>query len=130
MSICLLDADEAERFRVGINIDQEFKIVGRDMTLNLVIEIGTDQRLLKVRDGEVKGIGRNIPMTDPVDVYISGASEFWKNLLSPVPPTRFQNLYAATHAGNCEVAGNHELFNAYFPAINRMIDVMRELQNN
>ena len=130
MSIRLMDANEAERFRVGINNDAEFKLVGRDMTVNMVIEVGGDQRLFKVREGEVRAIGRMVPMTDPVDLYIKGAYEFWNNLLSPVPPPRFQNLYAAMHAGNCEIAGNSELYNAYFPAINRMINVMRELQNN
>jgi hypothetical protein len=33
-------------------------------------------------------------------------------------------------SGNCEIAGNCELYNAYFPAINRMINLMRELQND
>ena len=130
MSIRLLEAGEAERIRVGINNDREFKLVGRDMTLNLVIDVGGEQRLFKLRDGEVRTIGQLVPMAESVDVYIKGAREFWKHLLSPVPPTRFQNLYAAVHAGNCEITGNHELYNAYFAAINRMIDLLRELQNN
>ena len=130
MSVRLLDSNEAERFRIGANNDPEFKLLGRDMTLNLVIEIGSDRRLFKVREGEVRAIGRIVPMADSVDLYIKGGDEFWRNLLSPVPPPRFQNLYAATHSGNCEIAGNSELYNAYFPAINRMIDVMRELQNS
>lgn len=130
MSVRLLDANEAERFRIGLNNDPEFKLLGKDMSLNLVIEVGSDRRLFKVRDGEVSSIGRAVPMADPVDVYIKGGDEFWSKLLSPVPPPRFQNLHAATHAGNCEIAGNSEMYNAYFPAINRMIDVMRELPGN
>ena len=44
MSIRLLDASEAQRYRIGMNNDPEFKLLGRDMTLNLVIEVGKRSR--------------------------------------------------------------------------------------
>ena len=130
MAIRLLDGHEAERFRSRMNDDPEFKLVARDMTVNVAIEVGSEARLVKVRDGELRAIGRFVPLTEPVDIYIKGAGEFWEKLLSPVPPPRFQNLFAAVRAGNCEVIGNSELYSAYFAALTRMIDVMRELQNN
>jgi hypothetical protein len=129
MSIRLLDGHEAERFRRRMNDDPEFKLVARDMTVTLAIEVGSDARLVKVRDGELGAIRRFVPLTEPVDIHIKGAGEFWEKLLSPVPPPRFQNLYAAVRAGTCEVTGDGELYSAYFAALTRMIDVMRELQN-
>ena len=39
MAICLLNASGAERWRDRINSDPEFKLVARDMTLNLAIEV-------------------------------------------------------------------------------------------
>lgn len=129
MSIGLLDAARAERFRVSLNNDPEFGLVGRDMSLNLVIGVGGEQRLLGIREGQLMAITQFVPMDHSADIYITGDGEFWNNLLSPLPPPRSQNLYAAAHAGNCTVAGNTELYNAYFPAINRMIDVMREAHN-
>ena len=100
------------------------------MTLNLAIEADGETRLIKFRDGALRTIVRFVPLTEPVDITIRGNGEFWRMLLSPVPPPRFQNLYAAVRAGTCEVSGNGELYAAYFAAITRMIDVMRELENS
>lgn len=130
MPIPLIDADEAEQIRLGINNDPEFMLVGLDMKLNLVFGVGGDRQIFKVREGEVKTILNIVPPADPLDVNIKGSDEFWRNLLLPLPPPGFQNLYAAIRAGNCKISGNDELYNAYFPAINRMIDVIRELRNN
>jgi len=130
MAISILSGNEVERLRVGINNDPEFKIIGRYMTLNLAIEVGSDKRLFKVLEGELKEIGPIHRMVDSVDVYIKGSEEFWEKLLLPIPPPRFQNIHAGLRAENCEISGNSELYSAYFPAINRIIDVMRELQNN
>lgn len=86
--------------------------------------------MIRLHDGEMRTIDRFVPLTEPIDITIRGDSEFWQKLLSPVPPPRFQNLYAAVRAGTCEVTGNGELYAAYFAAITRMIDVMRELENS
>jgi len=123
-----MDADKAKRYCSTLNNDPEFRLLARDITLNLAIEVGSDRRLLRFRDGELKAIGPMVPMADPVDVYIKGGSDFWNKLLSQVPPPRYHNLHSAAHAGTCEIAGNVELYNAYYPALNRMIDVMRNMQ--
>jgi hypothetical protein len=69
------------------------------MVLNLAIAAGDEVRLVKIRDGALTTIGRFVPLTEPVDITIKGAGEFWPKLLSPLPPPRFQNLYAALRAG-------------------------------
>ena len=130
MPIQLLDADVAEYIRLGINNDPEFKLVAREMKVNLVFKVGSEQQTFRVREGEVRTILNIVSPPDPLDVNIKGANEFWKNLLLPVPPPGFQNFYAAIRVGNCDISGNDELYNAYFPAINRMIDVIRELRND
>lgn len=129
MGIRILNASEVDHFRVGINNDPEFKIIGRYMSMNMVMEIGADKLFFNVREGELKEIRSVLPMIDSIDVYIKGRTEFWEKLLLRVPPPRFQNLKAGMRAKNCEISGNAELYSAYFPAINRIIDVMRELQN-
>lgn len=130
MSIYLLDAGAAERFRGRINSDPAFRLVARDMTLIVAIEIGGDARRLRFREGALSSIGHFVPLTEPLDVTIKGSIEFWRKLLLPVPPPRFQNLYAGVRAGTCEVIGNAELYSAYYAALTRMIDVLRELENS
>ncbi len=129
MTLQLFDAPAAERLRNRINSDGLFGLVSRDMTLNVAIEANGEARLLKFRDGALRAIGRFVPLTEPVDIAIQGNAEFWQKLLSPVPPPRFQNLYAGVRAGTCVVAGNGELYNAYFPALSRLTEIMRDLQN-
>ncbi len=129
MSIRLLDAAGAEELRNAINADSEFKLVSRDMNFHLCLEIGSERRLIRFLDGKAQSIGRVVPMSDPIDVVIKGATEFWQLLLSPVPPQGYQNLYAGVRFKKCEVIGNNELYFAYFAAITRLIELMHEQQN-
>jgi len=129
MAIRLLDGNEAERLCRQMNLDPELKLVSRDMTLNLALEIGDERRLIKIRDGVWQSIGRFVALSEPIDLTIKGPDEFWQQLLSPVPPPGFQNLYAGVRFAKCEVSGNGELYNAYYAAITRMIDVMRDFEN-
>lgn len=65
-----------------------------------------------------------------MDLTIRGDTTFWRKLLSQVPPPRFQNLYTGVRAGTCQVTGNAELYWAYFAALTRLFDVMRDVENN
>lgn len=129
MNICLLDSARAEAWRRRLNEDGEFKLKSRDMDLHLSIEIGSERRLLRFRDGQLASIGTFMALAEPVDVTIRGSAEFWQKLLAKVPPPRFQNLYAGVRFGTCEVAGNGELYFAYYAAITRLIDTLREFEN-
>ncbi len=129
MAISLLEADGAERLRARINGDPEFRLISRDMALHLAIQVDDDARLMKFQAGTLTSIARFVPLTEPIDITIRGPAAFWAKLLLPVPPPRFQNLYAAVRAGTCEVIGDSELYNAYFAALTRMIDLMRIIEN-
>jgi hypothetical protein len=129
MTIHILSGSELEHLRKSINNDPEFKIVGRYVTVNIVMIIGADKWLFNVHKGEIKEIRPVLPMIDTVHFFIKGSEEFWEKLLLPLPPPRFQNLKAGMRAGNCEIYGDMELYSAYFSAINRITAVMRELQN-
>ena len=130
MSSGVFDAGTAERLRERINQDGAFRQVSRDMTLNMVLETDGVARLVTFRDGTLTSIKPLVAVTEPVDLTIGGDTTFWRNLLSPVPPPRFQNLYAGVRAETCQVSGNAELYWAYFAALTRLFDVMRDVENN
>ena len=130
MSPGVFDAGTAERLRERINQDGAFRQVSRDMTLNMVLETDGVARLVTFRDGTLTSIKPLVAVTEPVDLTIRGDTTFWRNLLSPVPPPRFQNLYAGVRAETCQVSGNAELYWAYFAALTRLFDVMRDVENN
>ena len=129
MSPGVFDAGTAERLRARINRDGAFRQVSRDMTLDMALETEGAARLVTFRDGALTSIRPFVAVTEPVDLTIRGDSTFWRNLLSPVPPPRFQNLYAGVRAETCQVSGNAELYWAYFAALTRLFDVMRVVEN-
>ena len=130
MSPGVFNAGTAERLRERINQDGAFRQVSTDMTLNIALETDDAARLVTFRDGTLTAIKPFVTVTEPVDLTIRGDGTFWRNLLSPVPPPRFQNLYAGVRAGTCQVSGNAELYWAYFAALTRLFDVMRDVENN
>ena len=130
MSTGVFDAGTAERLRERINNDGAFRQVSRDMALNVAIETDGAARLVTFRDGTLTAIKPFVSMTEPVDLTIRGDATFWRNLLAPIPPPRFQNLYAAVRAETCHVTGDAELYWAYFAALTRLFDVMRDVENN
>ena len=124
------DAGTAERLRERINQDGAFRLVAQDMTLHMALETDGAARLVIFRDGTLKSIRPFVTVTEPVDLTIRGDTTFWRNLLSPLPPPQFQNLYAGVRAETCHVSGNAELYWAYFAALTRLFDVMRDVENN
>ena len=130
MSPSVFDAGRAERLRERINQDGAFHQVSQDMTLNLALETDGAARLVTFRDGTLTSVKPFVAVTEPVDLTIRGDITFWRNLMSPIPPPRFQNLYAGVRAGTCQVSGNAELYWAYFAALTRLFDVMRDVENN
>jgi hypothetical protein len=62
MAIRILNPNRVEYLRVSINNDPEFKIIGRYMTSDIVMEFGADKRLFKVREGDLKEISLVLPM--------------------------------------------------------------------
>jgi hypothetical protein len=130
MSQGVFDAGTAERLRERINQDGAFRQVSTDMTLTMVLETDGAARLVTFRDGTLTSIKLFVMVSEPVDLTIRGDTTFWHNLLSAVPPPRYQNLYAGVRAETCQVTGNAELYWAYFAALTRLFDVMRDVENN
>ena len=130
MSIGVFDTGTAARLRERINQDGAFRQVSRDMTLTVALEMDGTARLVTFRDGSLTAIRPFVAVTESVDLTISGNASFWRKLLMPVPPPRYQNLYAGVRAETCRVSGNAELYWAYFAALTRLFDVLRDVENN
>jgi hypothetical protein len=129
MSPGVFDAGTAERLRERINHDGAFHQVSSDMTLNLALETDGAARLVTFRDGTLTFIKSFVTVTEPVDVTIRGDATFWRNLLSPVPPAVSEPV-CGVRAETCQVSDNAELYWAYFAALTRLFDVMRDVGNN
>jgi len=129
MSIIFLDSNKVERLRNVINNDAEFKLAARFMSEDVLLEVDDSRSIIKVRDGVVTEIKLNPPSNDNWSFSIKATAESWDKLLQPSPPPFFTGLNAGMIRGNLQIMGNLEVAFAYYWAMNRMLDVMRQLQN-
>jgi hypothetical protein len=129
MAVRFLNAEEAERFREGINSDPEFKLAARHMTEDVLLEIGDFQRIIRVRDGVITEIEQAPTFMDRWSFAIKGPIESWEKFLEPVPPPFYTSLFAAMIRATMSVVGNLDAAFAHFWAINRMLNFMRLKQN-
>jgi hypothetical protein len=129
MALIFLNPGKVEELRNVLNRDEEFKLAARFMSEDILLEADEVRCLIKVLDGVVTEIR---PDPGPVDHWsfsIKAAAKSWEKLLQPSPPPFFTGLNAGMIRGNLEITGNIEVAFAYFWAMNRMLDIMRQQQN-
>ncbi len=129
MKFRLVDPNQVERSRERINSDPEFKLAARFMSQDFLVEMGSSQCIVRVRDGVVTEIKLNPSAMDPWSFAIRGPAEFWEKFLQPLPPPFYNGLFAGIIHVTLKIEGNLEAAFAHFWAINRMFDIMRQLQN-
>jgi len=130
MTVVFLDSSKVERFQNAMNNDAEFKLAARFMSEDVLLEVDDSRCIVKVRDGVVTEIKLNPPSSDHWSFSIKATAETWDKLLRPSPPPLYTGLNAGMIRGNLQITGNLEVAFAYFWAMNRMLDIMRQLQND
>ena len=130
MKVLFLDPNEVERFRKGINNDPEFRLAAKFMTEDVLLEVGNSQCTVRIRDGLITEMNLAPTFMDPWSFAIKAPAESWEKFLRPVPPPHHTGLYGAMIRGIIQVVGDLGVAFAYFWAMTRMLDVMRDLQNS
>jgi len=129
MGIRFLDPSQIKRFREGINSDPEFILAARFMSKEILLGAGDSKCIVTIRNGKVMEINLSPTFMDSWDFSIRATYESWEKLLSPSPPAFYHGLFAGMHRGTFSLEGNLEAAFAHFWAVGRMLDVMRQLQN-
>jgi hypothetical protein len=129
MSILFLDPKYIKHFCEGISNDPEFKLAARFMSQDILLGVDDSKCIVSVRDGKVTEINLLPTFMDSWDFSIRATGESWEKLLSPSPPAFYHGLFAGMHRGTFSLEGNLEAAFAHFWAVSRMLDVMRQLQN-
>ena len=110
------------------NEDAEFRLHARFWTATVRLRIGRRNRRLRLQDGAVAAI-------EPwfgglaANLAIGAPERDWQALLEPVPRPFYQDLYPATIHHQFDVIGDTASYCAYYPAIRRLIEIMREVRN-
>lgn len=114
--------------RSRANDDEEFRMHARFWNSTIRLGIGHEKHKVSIEAGEVVAIqpwGRSVAG----DLSIQAPTADWDALLEAVPKPFYQDLYAASLHHGFDVLGDIKNFCAYYPAIRRLIEVMREVRN-
>jgi hypothetical protein len=106
------------------NADAEFALHARFWNATVKLGVGAANYRLDIRDGAVKGCA---PWYGAIaaDLAIEADEAEWANLLEPMPRPFYQDLYAATIHHGFSVVGDTRNYCAYYPALRRLIELMR-----
>jgi hypothetical protein len=117
MSIRFLNPSETAYVRNVINSDPEFKLARRFFSKDILLIVGDAKCIVKLRDGVVIEIKLNPTFMNPWSFFIKGSVPF------------FTDLYGGISRQHFELGGDIEAAFAHYWALTRMLDVLRELEN-
>ncbi|MFQ5381165.1 MAG: hypothetical protein ACE5EF_06040 [Dehalococcoidia bacterium] len=112
----------SERVANRLATDGEFRLASRYWTGRIILRLPAATISLSLVEGAVSAQDDLRP--GPV-LTLSGSGEVWERLLADVPPPGFNDLVPARLQG-LEMEGDEETLWQYYPALRRLIDVLRE----
>lgn len=112
----------ARRIAERCAADGEFRLAARHWDGALSIGLGDERFQFQLANGQLTA------EAGAPDLTISAPESVWQHILSPVPPPFFNDIMPARAFG-LSLAGDLEMFAQYYPAIRRMVDIMREEAN-
>ncbi|HBP15025.1 MAG TPA: hypothetical protein DD457_07460 [Gammaproteobacteria bacterium] len=110
------------------NSDGEFGIHARMWDSTLRISIGDEKTRIDIEGGTIREI-QDWYGGGPTDLAISASQQDWDELLRSVPKPFYQDLYPASIHHGFEITGDRDNYCAYYPAIRRLIEILREVRN-
>jgi hypothetical protein len=129
VKIRFLNPKEIEYVRERINNDPEFRIAAKFMSEDILFGVGDSQCIFKVRDGVITEIALNPTPMDKWSFFIEAPEKSWEKLLQLFPPPFYQGFFSAAMREDFQFGGDVEALFAHYWATQRMIAIMRQLQN-
>ena len=117
-----------ERVKTRANNDGEFIIHARLWNTTIRLNHGASITRIDIAKGSVTNISA-WQGGGSADLSISAPESDWKALLAQIPKPFYQDLYPASLHHGFEINGNSENYCAYYPAIRRLIEILREVNN-
>ena len=110
------------------NGDGEFKQLARFWNAVLKIRLGTASYRVDIKSGVIAAA---VPWFGAIasDLAIEADDAEWDSLLERMPRPFYHDLHAATVHHGFAVSGNTLNYCAYYPALRRLIELMREVRN-
>ncbi len=129
MTLRFNNPSETAHVRDAINKDPEFKLASRFFSKDILLVVGDWKCIIKVREGVITEMKLNPTFMNSWSFFIKGSTETWQKFLQPIPPPFFTDLYGCISRQNFELGGDIEAAFAHYWALTRMLDILRELEN-
>jgi hypothetical protein len=117
----------ASRLATRCAADGEFRLSARYWTGSLDVDLDGPVLAFALQDGAIS------PAADAArsgaHIALAAPREVWKKVLAPVPPPFFNDIMPARAFG-LRVSGDDETLWQYYPAVRRLIDLLREEVTN
>ncbi len=130
MTLVFLDPRRAQQLLQTINSDPEFKLASRYMSEDVLLEAGSSRCIVRVREGRVSEIQIGPTAGEGGSIGIQATAESWSKLLQASPPPTYTGLNAGMLRGHLQITGNLELAFAYLWALNRLLDIMKQVKSD
>ena len=117
---------DTQRLVAAANADGEFSLLARMWNARINIANDADVFALTVVQGRITGTDA---ASANADVHIRGPRAGWDEMLRPLPKTVLSYLRAAAVHHGFSIAGDLMHTAAYYPAIRRLIELLREVRN-
>ena len=117
---------DTARVVAAANADGEFALQARLWNATITIANGADVIALTVAQGRVANAVANAAAAQ---VRISGPPSGWDEMLRPIPKPFYHDLRAAAAHHGFAIEGDLMHTAAYYPAIRRLIELLREVRN-
>jgi hypothetical protein len=103
--------------------DGEFRLAARYWNGTLTLDLDGSTLRFAVADGAIAASDESPP--GPNDIGLAAPHEVWEKILAPIPPPFFHDISPARAFG-LRVSGDEETYWQYYPAVRRLIDLLRE----
>ena len=104
--------------------DGEFRLAARYWTGTLTIDLDSTVLGFRVDDGIISAAEPGMRARD-THIGLSAPPDVWDKVLAPAPPPFFNDMMPARAFG-LRVSGDEETLWQYYPAVRRLIDLLRE----
>ena len=108
-----------------VNQDGEFRLASRFWDATLRLDLGPESQRLCFREGQLQEI-RGCEVDADCDMHISAPVEDGERLLEPIPRPFYQDLFAAQLHHGFQMNAEPVDYAAYYPALRRLVEILRE----
>jgi hypothetical protein len=108
-----------------VNGDGEFRVASRAWTATVRLDVGDASHSLRFEAGVLREVG-GCDRESPCDVFVSAPREEWEQLLERVPRPFYQDLFGAAWIHDFTLSEDLEAWAAYYPALRRLVEILRE----